>query len=176
PAHAPRPWWDEARARARRRRRGGRRETLLTPLGRGESPPEPGFARREVHRARGNLGGGARTRRLRYRTTDRDRSQGGGTWGNQGFLRVLATVRSHRLGVEPVVRDFLRRLVLVLRLRLLGLPSPQGPCPVCGEWIDADTEDVYGVVVSRDGRGRASLAAHARCLTSVTHPSVSLPG
>ena len=55
------------------------------------------------------------------------------------------------------------------------LPSPQGPCLVCGEWIDADTQDVYAVVVS-DDRGRATLAAHARCLTSVTHPSVSLPG
>ena len=48
------------------------------------------------------------------------------------------------------------------------------PCLVCGEWIEAEAEDAYRVLVSNPPR-EAEYACHEACFDRVKHASVPSP-
>lgn len=52
--------------------------------------------------------------------------------------------------------------------------SRGGPCLVCGEWIDAESENVYRVLVSNPPR-EAEYACHEACFERVKHASLPTP-
>jgi hypothetical protein len=49
-----------------------------------------------------------------------------------------------------------------------------GPCLVCGEWIEADDENVYRVQVSNPPR-EAEYPLHEACFERAKHPSIASP-
>src|SRR5215211_6712385 len=84
---------------------GTRKKTRSEPLESDHGPwPERGFAPREAHKQKEQWteqpGG-----RLRPPPNQKLRSQGGGTWGNQGFPHVFAHASLNLLPCPPLVED-----------------------------------------------------------------------
>ena len=52
--------------------------------------------------------------------------------------------------------------------------SRGGPCLVCGEWIEADAQDAYRVLVSNPPR-EAEYPCHEPCFERMKHASVPSP-
>ncbi len=52
--------------------------------------------------------------------------------------------------------------------------SRGGPCLVCGEWIDAEAENAYRVLVSNSPR-EGEYACHEACFEQVKHASLPSP-
>lgn len=55
------------------------------------------------------------------------------------------------------------------------VPVPEGPCLICGRWIEGEEADVYAVKLRRASGGTGDFVSHVSCLADAADPSAKLP-